>query len=121
MFKNRRKDKRDPPRSLNRGETERGICTGECRRGCRPDKSGLSGHPAFFRASGHLLPPFRASFFGGGNGPAVHSRQDVVSGNFATERKGEREDEREEEAGREGRGIGGGRKGGGMGEIVRRD
>lgn len=43
------------------------------------DKSGVVGASAFFRASGHLLPPLSSFFFGVETAP-VHSRRDVVSG-----------------------------------------
>lgn len=43
------------------------------------DKSGVVGASAFFRASGHLLPPLSSFFFGVETAP-IHSRGDVVSG-----------------------------------------
>lgn len=58
--------------------------------------SRVVGASAFFCASGHLLPPFRISFFDDGNGPSPFSSGRCI-GTTRVERK---EDEREKEGAR---------------------
>lgn len=112
MFKNRRKDERDTPRSLNRGETERGSARGSAGEGVGQISRGCRGIQLSFVLPAIFCHPFALLFSAVETAPQSILVETLYRATSLRKEK-ERGDEREEEAGRRGRGIGGGRKGGG--------